>query len=243
MSEHRIGTREEWEAARAAVRERESELRELQREAGEMRRALPWVEVGKPYTFATDDGDRTLEELFDGRSQLLVYHIMFGPAYEAACPGCSSLADHLDPALVHMAAYDVTLMCISRAPLEKLQAYKRRMGWKFPWASSCGSDYAFDFGFANTEEQMASPQFQALITEAPDWLQQWAVDVGTDLVHGLTESPGWAAFARKDGNVYFTNARYADDGRPVSPYFSDLLDETPHGNVEGIWPRRHDEYD
>ena len=134
MPEHEVGTRQEWSAAREQLLEREQELGKLDEELAKQRQELPWVPVEKEYTFATEGGQKTLPELFDGRSQLLIYHLMFGPTYEAACPGCSGLADHFDGALVHLSNRDVTLMAISRAPIEKLQAYKRRMGWRFPWA-------------------------------------------------------------------------------------------------------------
>jgi predicted dithiol-disulfide oxidoreductase (DUF899 family) len=145
MAAHKVGTREEWREARDALRKREDEHNELGNELARERRELPWVPVDKEYTFETDDGRRTLAELFDGRSQLLVYHIMFGPEYSrGACPGCSNLADHLSPAVVHLNSRDVTLTCISRATLPQIQAYKQRMGWTFPWASSNGSDYQFE---------------------------------------------------------------------------------------------------
>src|SRR5213080_5190557 len=156
MTEHKTGTREEWLAARMQLREREKELAERNDELTKERRELPWVRVDKEYTFDTDEGPKTLAELFDGRSQLLIYHLMFGPTYEAACPGCTGLADHFDGALVHLNNRDVTLIAISRAPIEKLQAYKQRMGWKFPYVSSFASDFNFDFDASFTQEQMAT---------------------------------------------------------------------------------------
>src|SRR5436190_7637908 len=151
-AEHKIGTQEEWQAAREQLREREDELARLAKELSEQRRELPWVPVEKEYTFDTDVGQKTLAELFEGRSQLLVYHLMFGAGYtKGACPGCSNLVDHLDGGLVHLNHRDVTLLCMSRAPLDRIQAYKRRMGWKFPWVSAFGSDFPYDFGFAFTE--------------------------------------------------------------------------------------------
>jgi predicted dithiol-disulfide oxidoreductase (DUF899 family) len=156
VSEHRIGTREEWQAARDALLEREKELTHRNDELARERRELPWVPVEKAYTFETDEGTKTLPELFDGRSQLLIYQFMFGPAYEAGCPVCSSIADNIDPNAPHVNARDVTMICASRAPLEKLQAYKQRMGWSFDWVSTHGSDFNFDFGFSYTDEQVQS---------------------------------------------------------------------------------------
>src|ERR687887_2941142 len=153
MPEHMIGTREEWLAARDELARLEAEQAERDEEIKRKRAELPWVPVEKEYVFDTDDGKQTLAELFDGRSQLLIYHLMFGPTYEAACPGCTGLADHFDGALTHLNNRDVTLIAISRAPIEKLRAYKRRMDWQFPYVSSFGSDFAFDFGLAVTEEQ------------------------------------------------------------------------------------------
>jgi predicted dithiol-disulfide oxidoreductase (DUF899 family) len=153
MTDHEVVSREDWAAAREALLAREKEHTHLGDELAERRRELPWVRVEKEYRFDTDDGTRTLAELFDGRSQLLVYHFMFGPSYEAGCPTCSSMADTVDGALPHLHAHDVTMMYVSQAPLEKLQAYKRRMGWNMPWVSSAGSDFNFDLGYSRTEEQ------------------------------------------------------------------------------------------
>src|SRR5512132_3742301 len=155
MSEHKVGTREEWLRAREELLAREKERTRRSDELARQRRELPWVRVEKDYAFATDEGTRTLAELFDGRSQLLVYHLMFGPDDEAACPGCSFYVDHLDGSLVHLNHHDVTLVCASRAPLDKLQAYKRRMGWKFPWVSSYGTDFNLDFGLWTEEQKRA----------------------------------------------------------------------------------------
>src|SRR5213593_2689347 len=170
MTEHKVGTREEWEAATKALHEREQELGSLDEELAKQRAELPWFPVEKEYVFDTEDGRKTLAELFDGRSQLLIYHLMFGPTYEAACPGCTGLADHFDAALVHLWNRDVTLIAISRAPIEKLRAYKRRMGWQFPYVSSYGSDFNFEFDFALTEEQMATGEPAKMVEEAPEWL-------------------------------------------------------------------------
>src|SRR5215203_4633591 len=154
MTEHKLGTREEWQAARERLLEREKELTRRNDELARERQDLPWVPIEKEYRFETDEGTRTLAELFDGRSQLLVYHFMFGPSYEAGCPVCSSSADAVNGVLAHLHACDVTMLYVSRAPLEKLQAYKRRMGWSFPWVSSADSDFNFDFGVSYTDEQV-----------------------------------------------------------------------------------------
>jgi predicted dithiol-disulfide oxidoreductase (DUF899 family) len=240
---HKVGTREEWEAARKALHEREQELGKLDEELAKQRLELPWVRVDKEYTFDTEEGPKTLAELFDGRSQLLIYHLMFGPSYAAACPGCTGLADHLDAALAHVNHRDVTLVAISRAPIEKLQAYKRRMGWTFPYVSSYRSDFNFDFGFSNTEEQLATGELKKMIDEADDWLKDWADNVGTDLASGMAENPGWSVFKLEDGVVYHTYARTAPDRFMLVPYYSQLLDQVPSGR-EGDFPLlRHDEYE
>src|SRR5207247_11192778 len=155
MTEHKVGSREEWEAARNALLEREKELTRRSDQLARERRELPWVRVEKEYTFETDEGTKTLAELFDGRSQLIVYHFMFGPAYTAGCPVCSSGADTYDGAVAHLNARDVTFLCVSRAPLERLQAYRTRMGWSFPWVSSHGTSFNFDFGASHTTEELA----------------------------------------------------------------------------------------
>jgi predicted dithiol-disulfide oxidoreductase (DUF899 family) len=243
MATHKVGTREEWSAAREALRKREDELNELSNELARERRELPWVPVEKEYVFATDEGPKTLAELFDGRSQLLAYHIMFGEDYSrGACPGCSNLADHLSAGVAHVNQRDVTLVCISRATLPQLQAYKQRMGWTFPWVSSNGGDYQLDYSFAMTEEQLASPQMREMIEQAPDWLSAWAADVGTDLEHGLQEGPGWAAFALEDGVVYHTYSRHAPDGDLLAPFYYQLLDQVPKGRPTDFRATRHDEY-
>ncbi len=243
MTEHRVGTREEWLAARKELLEREDEVNRLTNVLAEVRRELPWVPIEKEYSFETDDGTKTLAELFDGRSQLLAYHIMFGLEYTGACPGCSGLADHFDGGVVHLNHRDVTFLAISRAPIEKLQAYKRRMGWTFPWVSSHRSGYAFDFGFALTDEQMTEDEVRKLIDEPPEWLEVWADQVGTDLPTGLREGPGWNAFALADGVVYHTYSRHAPDGDLLAPYYYQLLDQVPKGRGEEVRTVRHDEYE
>jgi predicted dithiol-disulfide oxidoreductase (DUF899 family) len=237
MTEHKVGTREEWLATRKELLERSEEL-------ARQRQELPWVPVEKEYTFATDEGTKTLAELFDGRSQLLAYNIMFGPTYSGACPGCSNLADHLDGAVIHLNHRDVTLLCFSRAPLEKLQAYKQRMGWSFPWVSTNGSDFPFDFELAFTAEQMADvEEVQTMLKDPPDWLQDWAKAVGTELESGMLENPGWIAFALDDGVVYHTYSRFAPDRDFVVPYYQQLLDRTPEGRVDEFRAFRRDEYE
>ena len=240
---HKVGTREEWDAALKALREREEGLAKLDEELAKQRQELPWLRVEKEYTFDTEEGEKTLPELFDGRSQLLIYHLMFGPSYEVACPGCTALADHLDGALPHLNYRDVTVMCISRAPIEKLRAYRERMGWKFPYVSSYRSDFSFDFGFANTEAQLATDEFAKMIEEPDDFLKDWADNVGTDVKGGMSENPGWSVFKLEDGVVYHTYARMAPDRLMVVPYYSLLLDQVPDGRREGDFPLlRHDEY-
>jgi predicted dithiol-disulfide oxidoreductase (DUF899 family) len=243
MTEHKVGTREEWLAARTELLERENEHAERSEELMKQRRELPWVPVEKEYTFDTDEGTKTLAELFDGRSQLLAYNIMFGPSYEGACPGCSNLADHLDSALVHLNNRDVTLMAFSRAPKEKLRAYKERMGWAFPYVSTHGSDFPFDFELALTPEQIAGiDEIQETLKDPPDWLQDWSEAVGSELEPAMSENPTWIAFALDDGVVYHTYTRTAPDRDFVVPYYSLLLDRTPMGRSDDFRAYRKDEY-
>ena len=244
MTEHKIGTREEWRTARNELLEHENEHAQRSEDLARERLDLPWVPVEKEYTFATEEGTKTLAELFDGRSQLLAYNIMFGPSYTGACPGCSNLADHLDAALVHLNHRDVTLLCFSRSPFEKLQAYKERMGWTFPWVSTNGSDFPFDFDLALTKEQMSGiEEIQTVLKEPPDWLEEWAENVGTELEMGMAENPAWIAFALEDGVVYHTYTRSAPDRDFVVPYYMQLLDRTPKGRVEEFRATRRDEYE
>jgi predicted dithiol-disulfide oxidoreductase (DUF899 family) len=241
VTEHRIGTREEWQAAREALLEREKELTRRNDELARERLELPWVPIEKEYTFDTDDGTKTLAELFDGRSQLLVYHFMFGPDYEAGCPVCSSSADTVNGVLPHLHARDVTMLYVSRAPLEKLQAYKRRMGWQFPWVSSHGSDFNFDFQVSAPREQV-EPMLEAGV---PPVLAQLAADCGADPAGYMTEQQALSAFALDDGVVYHTYSAYAR-GVEIVMGFYPLLDRAPLGRNEGgsenFWIRRHDEY-
>ena len=241
MTEHKVGTQEEWQAARQELLEREKELTRRSDELAQQRRELPWVPVEKEYSFETDEGTKTLAELFDGRSQLLMYHFMFGPSYTAGCPTCSSGADTYDGAVTHLNQRDVTFLCASRAPLEKLQAYKRRMGWSFPWVSTWGSDFNFDFDVSHTEEQ-AAPFLEG---EVPPVIARLAADCGTDPVGYLSEGPGLSAFALDGGVVYHTYSTYAR-GLEVMLGFYPLLDRVPKGRDEDgseFWIRRHDEYE
>src|SRR5436190_7244856 len=240
MTEHKVGSRAEWEAARNALLEREKELTRRSDELARERRELPWVRVEKEYTFETDEGTKTLAELFDGRSQLIVYHFMFGPAYTAGCPVCSSGADAYDGAVAHLDACDVTFLCVSRAPLEELEAYKRRMGWSFAWVSSAGTDFNFDFGASATEEQLAP----FLEGDIPPAVVQMAAACGTDPAGYVTEAPVLSTFALSDGVVYQTYST-TSRGLEILLGFYPLLDRVPKGRDEDsapFWLRRHDEY-
>src|SRR5215204_6759222 len=228
MPARRIGTRAEWEAARGELAELEAELAERNEEVKRRRLDLPWVVVEKEYEFDTQEGKKTLAELFDGRSQLLAYNVMFGPDYTlGACPGCTSLADGLDGTLVHLNHQDVTLICFSRAPIDRLNAYKERMGWQVPYVSTYDTDFAFDFGLAMTEEQaLQIPEVKDLIENPPDWLQEWAGQVGAELKDGLRENPSWIAFARERHRLPHLHGVGAPDPF-VAPYYSFLLQRTP----------------
>ena len=243
MPEHRTGTREEWQAARDELAQLEGEHAELGQKVTEQRRQLPWVPVEKEYQFDTEEGKKTLAELFDGRSQLLAYNIMFGPDYElGACPGCTSLADGLDGSLVHLNHRDVTLLCFSRAPIDRLIAYKERMGWQFPYVSTNTTEFPFDFGLALTPEQAQQiPEVNEILDNPPDWLQDWARQVGAKLEDGLRENPGFIAFARENGSVYHTYTVTAPDPF-VAPYNSFLLERTPKPEPEEPRAWRKDEY-
>jgi predicted dithiol-disulfide oxidoreductase (DUF899 family) len=244
MTEHRIGTEEEWQAERDKLLEEEKELTHRSDELAEKRRALPWVPVEKDYSFDTDGGKKSLADLFDGRSQLMIYHFMFGPDYEAACPTCSSMADGINGLLPHLHARDVSLVLVSRAPLPKLAAHKQRMGWSIPWVSSANTDFNFDFGASFPEEQMREqmpPEDQL-----PPIARHNATATGTDLVRYISEMFGASTFALEDGAVYQT---YASTGRGVEflmGYYP-ILDRVPKGRDEGeafqTWIRRHDEYE
>src|ERR1700761_2530044 len=243
MAEYTIGTRDDWQAAREELAKLEAEYAELGQRVTEQRRQLPWVPVEKEYVFDTDDGKKTLTELFDGRSQLLAYNIMFGPDYElGACPGCTSLADELDGTLTHLNHRDVTLICFSRAPLDRLSAYKQRMGWQFPYVSTYETDFPFDFGLALTPQQAQEmPEIKGMVDDPPDWLQDWGRQIGAKLEDGLREGPSWIAFARENGRVYHTYTVLAPDPF-VAPYHSFLLDRTPKSGSAEPRAWRKDEY-
>jgi predicted dithiol-disulfide oxidoreductase (DUF899 family) len=241
MTEHRIGTQEEWQAERDELLKAEKELTRRGDELTRKRRELPWVPVSKAYRFESEDGTKTLAELFDGRSQLIVYHFMFGPAWEAGCPVCSSITDTLAGQAAHLKAKDTTLLLASRAPLEKLLAYRQRMGWGIDWVSSLGSDFNRDLGFQYTEEELR-PFLDGPI---PLTVEQNAEMCGTDALGYVTEGPGLSVYALSDGAVYrsyVTTAR----GLEVAMAFYGLLDRTPQGRdesaTEPLWIRRHDEY-
>jgi predicted dithiol-disulfide oxidoreductase (DUF899 family) len=244
MPDHRIGTQEEFDAAREQLLAEEKELTRRSDELAKKRRALPWVRVEKNYRLETDEGTKSLAELFDGRSQLLIYHFMFGPTYEAGCPTCSSMADGMNGLLPHLHARDLTLPFVSRAPLEKLQTYEQRMGWNIPWFSSANTDFSFDFGGSVTVEQTRAnmPPNEG---DLPPIAPQNAAAAGTEVVDYISEIPAASVFTFQDGAVYQT---YATTWRGVEflmGYYP-ILDRTPKGRDEGdgfqVWIRRHDEY-
>jgi predicted dithiol-disulfide oxidoreductase (DUF899 family) len=249
MTGHKIGTQEEWLAARLELLAREKEHTRLGDGLARQRRELPWVRVEKEYRFDTDDGTRTLAELFDGSSQLLVYHFMFGPEYTAGCPSCSAIADGFNGSVVHLANHDVTLCAVSRAPLAKLQAYKQRMGWSFPWASSLDSDFNYDFRVSHTTEDWQSGAVEYNFrtvdfrpAEESPVLAEWASSVGTDFATYRREGPGMSAFALEDGVVYHTYSTY-ERGVDALWGMYQWLDRAPLGrNETSMWWRRHDEY-
>jgi len=242
MMEHRIGTQEEWQAAREELLKKEKELTRRSDELARERRELPWVAVEKDYRFETEEGPKSLAELFDGRSQLLIYHFMFGPVYEAGCTVCSSIADTLNPNAIHLRARDVTLICSSRAPLERLLDYRRRMGWTFDWVSTAGSDFHRDLGFVNTEEELRP----FLEGEIPPVVEQMASASGTDVLGYVTEGPGLSAYVLSEGTVYRTYLSTSRGLEVAMPYYG-LLDRAAMGRHEEgesqHWLRRHDEYE
>ena len=249
MTKHMIGTREEWLAARLKLLKAEKELTHRGDELAQRRQDLPWVRVDKTYRFETDRGSASLADLFQGRSQLLVYHFMFGPDYTAGCPVCSSIADGFNGFAVHLANHDVTLCAVSRAPLAKLQAYKQRMGWTFPWASSFESDFNFDFSVGFTKEQQSKEGIEYNYRREPALSGggrqvPHAEMCGTDTPTYLRERPGVSAFVLEGGAVYHTYSAFA---RGIDALWGmyQWLDRTPKGRNEagGPWYRRHDEYD
>ena len=249
MTDHKTGTREEWLSARLELLEAEKAFTRRGDELARLRRELPWVPIEKEYSFQTDDGTASLADLFDGCSQLLIYHFMFGPDYTAGCPSCSAIADGFNGSDVHLANHDVAFSAVSRAPLAKLQAYKRRMGWSFPWASSFDSDFNYDFHTTHTEEEWQSgaveynySEIDLRPTEKSPVLAEIASGCGTDPVTYRKEGPGMSAFALENGVVYLTYSAY---GRGVDGLWGTYqwLDRAPLGrNETGFWWRRHDEY-
>jgi predicted dithiol-disulfide oxidoreductase (DUF899 family) len=243
MTSHKIGTREQWAAAREQLLAREKEHTRLGDELAQQRRELPWVEVEKTYRLDTVDGPKTLAGLFDGRSQLMFYHFMFGPSYAAGCPVNSSMADGLDGLLPHLHARDVTLQLVSQAPLAKLQAYRRRMGWRIPWVSSANTDFNYDQGASYPADQVRRWGLSA--DQLPPIVAVNAAATGTDIQGYLSESPAVSVFTLHDGAVYQT---YATAGRGVEflMNYYPILDRMPKGRDEGdafqTWIRRHDEY-
>jgi predicted dithiol-disulfide oxidoreductase (DUF899 family) len=263
MTKHLTGTREEWLAARLPLLEAEKELTRRSDELARRRQELPWVRIDKAYRFETDEGSASLADLFRGRSQLLVYHFMFGPDYKAGCPSCSAIADGFDGIVVHLANHDVTLSAVSRAPLAKLQEYKRRMGWTFPWASSLGNDFNADFNVQVTEEQQRKGGVEYNYRrEAPareplagktvrEWkprdaqgpVAEMAAMTGTDVATYTRERPGMSALVLEGGVVYHAYSTYARGLDGLWGMYQ-WLDRAPRGRNEmGIWWRRRDEYD
>jgi predicted dithiol-disulfide oxidoreductase (DUF899 family) len=252
MTKHITDTREKWLAARLELLKAEKEHTRRSDELVQRRQELPWVRIEKEYRFETDEGSTSLKDLFRGRSQLLVYHFMFGPDYTAGCPSCSSIADGFNGSVVHLANHDVMLWAVSRAPLEKLQAYKRRMGWTFPWASSFGGDFNFDFNVWFTEEQQRKGDIEYNYrrgghamdakTAVPPPVAEQAASTGTDAATYTRERPGISAFALDDGVVYHTYSAYARGLDGLWGMYQ-WLDRAPKGrNETGVWWRRHDEY-
>jgi predicted dithiol-disulfide oxidoreductase (DUF899 family) len=249
---HRIATREEALAARLELLKAEKEYTHRGDELARQRQELPWVRIDKAYRFETENGSTTLAGLFAGRSQLIVYHFMFGPDYAAGCPSCSAIADGFDGVVVHLAHHDVTLMAVSRAPLAKLQAYKRRMGWSFPWASAAGSDFNFDMNVSFTEAQQREGAVDYNYqrgghamdaTPVPEPVNQFAATCGTDALTYSLDRPGMSAFVLEDGVVYHTYSTYSRGVDGIWGMYQ-WLDRAPKGrNEAGVWWRRHDEYD
>ena len=249
MTTHRTGTRDQWLAARRELLEAEKELTTSSDELARRRQELPWVRIDKEYRFETDEGSASLADLFRGCSQLLVYHFMFGPDYTAGCPSCSAIADGFDGIVVHLANHDVTLSAVSRAPLAKLQGYKARMGWTFPWVSSFGSDFNFDFSVGFTPDQQRREGIEynyrreaPLLREPGGGAARFAAMSGTDAATYARERPGVSAFVLEDGVVYHTYSAYARGLDGLWGMYQ-WLDRAPRGrNEDGVWWRRHDEY-
>jgi len=249
-TKHAVGTREEWLAARLELLKAEKELTQRSDELAQRRQELPWVRLDKAYQFDTDAGRATLEDLFQGRSQLLVYHFMFGPDYKAGCPSCSSIADGFNGVAVHLANHDVMLAAVSRAPLAKLQAYKQRMGWRFPWASTVGTEFNDDFRVRVSEAQQRDGGAEYNYAREGAWLlrgssgpvAEMAASTGTDVPTYIRERPGMSTFVREGGAVYHTYSTYARGLDGLWGMYQ-WLDRAPLGrNEQGVWWRRHDEY-
>jgi predicted dithiol-disulfide oxidoreductase (DUF899 family) len=242
MAEPRMGTQEEWQAERDELLKEEKELTRRNDELSEKRRALPWVPVDKDYEFETADGTKSLADLFDGRSQLMIYHFMFGPPYEAGCTVCSSITDTLAPQVPHLKARDTTLMLASRAPLERLHAYRDRMGWDIEWVRTADDDFNRELGFLHSEEEL-KPFLEG---EIPPAVEQMAERSGTDVKGYVTEGPGLSVYALSDGTVYRTYVTTARGLELAMAYYG-LLDRAPMGRNEQAgrphWLRRHDEYE
>jgi len=243
MTEHRIGTQEEWQAKRDELLAEEKELTRRGDELTRKRQELPWVPVEEDYRFETEDGTKGLADLFDGRSQLVIYHFMFGPSYELGCPVCSSITDTLAAQVPHLTARDTRLMLASRGPLEKLLGYRDRMGWSIDWVSSGGADFNRDLGFLHTEEEL-KPFLES--GEIPPTVEENAKSCGTDIASYVAEGPGLSVYALEDGTVYRTYVSTAR-GLEFAMAFYGLLDRTPKGRDESstrpLWIRRHDEYE
>jgi predicted dithiol-disulfide oxidoreductase (DUF899 family) len=253
---HKTGTRKEWLAARLELLQAEKELTRRSDEIARQRQELPWVQVNKGYRFDTDEGSASLQDLFRGRSQLLVYHFMFGPDYAAGCPSCSSIADGFNGIAVHLANHDVMLWAVSRAALAKLQGFKQRMSWTFPWASSLGGDFNFDFNVSFTEEQQRETgveynyRREALFQPRPaeesggkEAENKYAAVAGTDAATFHRDRPGMSAFALEDGVVYHTYSTYARGLDGLWGMYQ-WLDRAPKGrNDTGLWYRHHDKYE
>jgi predicted dithiol-disulfide oxidoreductase (DUF899 family) len=242
MTDHKIVNHDEWTAARNELLALEKEHTRRGDELARLRQELPWVRVDKDYTFQTAAGPRTLTELFDGRSQLVIYNFMFGPDYAAGCPVCSSIADSFNGVVEHLKARDVTMICVSRAPVEKLLAYRKRMGWNFDWASSYESDFNFDFGRSVSKDTVAT----WFADEPPTIPAQLAAECGTDAISYMSEGPGLSVFTLLDEDVYVTYSTTARGLEPVMVYYG-ILDRVPLGRDEGepadpTWMRRHDEF-
>jgi len=249
MTTHATGTREQWLTARLALLEAEKDHTRRGDELAQRRQALPWVRIDKDYRFETDEGSASLADLFRGRSQLIVYHFMFGPDYKAGCPSCSAIADGFNGFAVHLAHHDVMLMAVSRAPLAKLQAYRKRLGWTFPWASSFGGDFNFDFNVSLTEsQQQRDGGVEYNYRREPAWkggggpVDTFARMSGTDAATYIRERPGMSAFVLEDGAVYHTYSAYSRGLDGLWGMYQ-WLDRAPKGrNEPEIWWRRHDEY-